>query len=148
MNTRHDFTEYLHNMIQFTKESIEINQSKGHETMFWNGSLSALEVVLKAWEGFFVSNEKGEKMTTQYPIMKMTDHAVENYGECWRGVMFEITHKATKYMPANEFFANGRPQGYHPGYGEAAGCALYDLKRVDTGEDLPFSLYSWELARC
>jgi hypothetical protein len=46
-------------------------------------------------------------------------------------------------MPAEEFFARGRPDGFHPGYdGEGT---LYDLKRADTDEELPFSLYDWEL---
>lgn len=78
--------------------------------------------------------------------MQMTKDAIENYGEQWRGVELLVTHTATKYMPAKEFYSKGMPSGYHPGYDEAMkGMKLYDLKRKDTGEELPFSLYSYEL---
>jgi hypothetical protein len=75
----------------------------------------------------------------------MTKDAVENYGEEWRNVVMEVTHTANKYMPAAEFFAKGKPEGYHPGYDEGTGCNLYDLKRVDNGEPVNFSLYAWEV---
>jgi hypothetical protein len=79
-------------------------------------------------------------------IFTMTDEAIKNYGEEWRGVKLEVTHKATQYMPAQKFYALGRPDGYHPGYDEGVSpTPLFDLKRVDTGEDLQFSLYRWEL---
>lgn len=78
--------------------------------------------------------------------VKMNEVALENYGEQYRDVIFEVTHIATKYMPAKEFFEKNRPNGYHPGYDESMnGSRLYDLKRVDTGENLGFSLYNWEL---
>lgn len=77
-------------------------------------------------------------------IVTMRRDALENYGEKWRGVSLTITHVATAYMPAKEFFAKGKPQGYHPGYDKSGG-PLYDLKRTDTGEDLPMSLYGWEV---
>lgn len=77
---------------------------------------------------------------------KMNDDALANYGDKWRDVVLEATHKATRYMPAKEFFAKGKPKGFHPGYDEGLnGSPLYDLKRVDTGEELGFSLYDWEL---
>ena len=80
--------------------------------------------------------------------MKMTDNAIENYGEDWRGVELLITRKATKYMQADEFFALGQPSDYHPGYDEEmGGMPLYDLKRADTGEELWFSLYEYELEK-
>lgn len=75
----------------------------------------------------------------------MTENAIANYGEQWRGVRLRITHTATAYMPAAEFFARGKPAGYHPGY-DSTGGELYDLQRVDTGEDLPMSLYAWEVS--
>jgi len=76
----------------------------------------------------------------------MTNDAIENYGEKWRGVKLIITHVATKYMPAKEFYAQGRPSGYHPGYDNAIpGMPLYDLKREDNNEELQFSLYDWEV---
>ena len=76
----------------------------------------------------------------------MTENALDNYGSKYFGVILEVTHKATKYMPAKEFYAKNRPQGYHPGYDLGLSpMPLYDLKRVDTDEDLPFSLYKYEL---
>jgi hypothetical protein len=78
--------------------------------------------------------------------MKMTEDAIQNYGEQWRDVELIVTSKATKYMPAAEFFAKGKPNGFHPGYDETMGnMPLYDLKRADNGEALPFSLYEYEL---
>lgn len=76
----------------------------------------------------------------------MTDNALDNYGEQWRGIALVVTHAAHSYMPAQEFYAKGRPEGFHPGYDNGAkGQHLYDLKVKDTGEDLPYSLYDWEL---
>ena len=78
----------------------------------------------------------------------MTEDALENYGEEYRDVVFEVTHVSTKWMPAKQFYALNRPNGYHPGYDESAkGRPLYDLKRVDTGEDFGSSLYWWEIKR-
>lgn len=56
----------------------------------------------------------------------MTEAALENYGEQYRGKKFEIEHVA-------------RSKQEHPGFDEGAGCALYDFK------DLNFSLYDYEL---
>ena len=78
----------------------------------------------------------------------MTDEALENYGEKYRDVVLIPVHKATKYMPAKQFFAQGKPEGYHPGYDEGLkGTPLFDMKREDTGELLNFSLYRWELEK-
>lgn len=74
----------------------------------------------------------------------MSRDALDNYGAKWAGVELIVTHVATKYMPAKEFFAQGKPDGYHPGYDETGG-KLYDLKRKDTDEALGMSLYDWEL---
>ena len=71
--------------------------------------------------------------------VKMTADALENYGEKYAGDTFTVTHVSTRYMPADEFFSKGKPAGYHPGYDESAGCALYDLR------GLGFSLYEWEV---
>lgn len=80
-------------------------------------------------------------------IVEMTADAIENYGEEWAGVPLEITAVATKYMPAAQFFAMGKPEGYHPGYDDVGnGEGLYDLCEVCGGE-LPFSLYDFELER-
>ena len=77
---------------------------------------------------------------------KMTADALENYGNEYKNVILVATHKANKYMESSEFFATGKPSGYHPGYDKTMnGMPLYDLKRTDTDEDLPFSLYAYEL---
>lgn len=82
---------------------------------------------------------KGQKVV-------MRKAALENYGESWKDVKLIVTHSANKYMPAEKFFAQGKPDGYHPGYDESAKPqGLYDLKRQDTGEDLAYSLYDWEV---
>jgi hypothetical protein len=75
----------------------------------------------------------------------MRENAIENYGEQYRDRVFVVTHTATKYMPASEFYAQGRPSGYHPGYDTGTGGKLYDLRDAETGRDLPFSLYDWEV---
>lgn len=77
----------------------------------------------------------------------MTDDALDNYGEQWRDVPLEIMSKATRYMPAKEFFAQGKPEGFHPGYDESSRSPLFDLRNTRTGKDLSFSLYEWELRR-
>lgn len=77
----------------------------------------------------------------------MSDDALDNYGEQWRDIPLEITSKATAYMSAKEFFAQGKPEGFHPGYDESSGGALFDLRNTQTGEDLGMSLYEWELRR-
>jgi hypothetical protein len=78
--------------------------------------------------------------------VKMTSEALDNYGEQWNEVELIVTSAANKYMPANEFFRNGKPEGYHPGYDEGVSPqGLYDLARADNGKSLGMSLYDWEL---
>lgn len=80
-------------------------------------------------------------------LVTLTNDALENYGEEWRGVKLRITHVATKYMPVRDFYPR-MPDGYHPGYDESAeGKPLYDLEVAETGEDFPGSLYWWEVKR-
>jgi hypothetical protein len=80
-------------------------------------------------------------------VVEMTADALENYGEEWAGVPLRVTHVATKYMPAAEFFAKDRPEGYHPGFDEGVGDeTLYDLETL-SGKALDFSLYGWEVER-
>jgi hypothetical protein len=55
-----------------------------------------------------------------------------------------VTSVSTKYMPASEFFANGKPDGYHPGYDSGTNSALYELETLD-GTPVNSSLYDWEL---
>ena len=72
--------------------------------------------------------------------VKMTNDALENYGEKYRDKVFIIESCAHSYMPAKEFYAKGKPSGYHPGYDDGVkGQCLYDLK------DFGSSLYDWEL---
>ena len=71
--------------------------------------------------------------------VQMTPEALENYGLEHEGKRYRITSVARAYMPAAEFFASGKPAGFHPGFDESAGCALYDC------EGLNISLYDWEL---
>ena len=78
-------------------------------------------------------------------IVRLASDAKEN--ECYakfRDDDLRITSVSTRYMPAKEFFAQGKPEGYHPGFDASAGCALYDVERMDGG-DIPVSLYDWEL---
>lgn len=78
----------------------------------------------------------------------MSNAGLENYGEKWLAVELIVTHVATNYMPAKEFYEKGNPNGYHPGYDEGvAPQGLYDLKRADNQEELGMSLYDWELVR-
>jgi len=80
-------------------------------------------------------------------LVYMTKDALENYGKEYAGIPFVITHKATKYMSSTEFYKAGMPDGHHPGYDEGCGSTLYDLKYKETGEELTFSLYGWELTK-
>jgi hypothetical protein len=73
-------------------------------------------------------------------VIKLSNEAIENYGEEYKGKEFVVEHVATKYMPATEFFRRNSPDGYHPGYDESAnGKPLYDLVGLE------FSLYYWEV---
>jgi len=73
-------------------------------------------------------------------LVKMTQEALENYGEEYAGMAFEVESVATKYMSSKQFYAQNMPNGYHPGYDEAAdGKPLYDLVGLE------FSLYYWEV---
>lgn len=77
-------------------------------------------------------------------IVYLTDIAIENYGEEWDGKPLIIERVATRYMPAKQFYAQGMPEGFHPGYDEGVGGNLYDLITED-GEDFPVSVYDWEI---
>lgn len=70
---------------------------------------------------------------------RLTPDALENYGAKYANQTFTVSHVSTAYMPAAEFYAKGKPTGYHPGFDESAGCALYDA------EELTFSVYEWEI---
>jgi hypothetical protein len=72
------------------------------------------------------------------------DNDNETYN-LFRDKELTITHVATKYMPAKQFFDQGKPNGYHPGFDDC-GAALYDLEATD-GTPVNCSLYDWELER-
>ena len=72
--------------------------------------------------------------------VKLTPDAIDNYGSEYRDRIFTISSASNKYMPAKDFFASGRPAGYHPGYDEGVSpMGLYDLIGLE------FSLYDWEI---
>lgn len=79
---------------------------------------------------------------------KLTDDALDNYGEQWRDVVFRVTSWANKYTPANVYFAN--PLAYphsHPGYDGCNGERLYDAEALDTDLVWNNSVYDWEIER-
>jgi hypothetical protein len=71
------------------------------------------------------------------------DNDNETY-DAFRDKTLRVTSVSTKYMPAEKFFASGKPAGYHPGYDAGTGNALYDLELLD-GTPINLSLYDWEL---
>lgn len=86
--------------------------------------------------------EKDESLTERFArghVVRMTPDAVVNYGPRYEGASFRVVSVSRAYMPAAEFYAEGKPAGFHPGFDESAGCALYDL------HGLNMSLYDWEL---
>jgi hypothetical protein len=72
---------------------------------------------------------------------RLTADALDNYGPKYADRTFTVSHVSTAYMPAAEFYAKGRPDGFHPGFDESAGCALYDA------DELTFSVYEWEVRK-
>ena len=71
---------------------------------------------------------------------ELTEDALENYGAEYKDKVFTVSHVATAYMPAKEFYAKGSPNGFHPGYDNGVkGQSLYD------SEELNFSVYDWEV---
>lgn len=68
-------------------------------------------------------------------IIRLTDEAVDNYGEQWRERALRVTHVA-------------RNTDQHPGYDPALGGeALVDTEVADTGEPVGFSVYEYEFER-
>ena len=76
-------------------------------------------------------------------IIRLSEEALENYGEKWRGKTFSITHVADHCVPSQAFFdersSRYREEGGHPGYDEGVSPMLL----VDV-EGFPGSLYEWE----
>lgn len=83
---------------------------------------------------------KTKQSFVQGSVVGMTADAMEHYNElnpAWNitaKTLFVVTHVA-------------RSTKDHPGYDNATGDALYDLKYADSGEDFPCSLYDYELER-
>lgn len=82
-------------------------------------------------------------MTKRFKVgdkVRLNREALEsgNYNT-YRERVLIVGSVSTRYMPAKDFFANGQPAGFHPGFDSSSGCALYDL------EGCNFSLYDWEL---
>lgn len=72
--------------------------------------------------------------------VRMSGDAIDNYGTDYANKPLKIISKSNKYMPAEQFYAQNMPKGYHPGYDEGMkGQYLYDFEGLD------FSLYDWEL---
>ena len=66
-------------------------------------------------------------------IVKMNWFALENYGVLFDGVELEVISASDSIMT-------------HPGYDSSVyPDGLYDLRIVETGKDLDFSLYDFEL---
>lgn len=67
-------------------------------------------------------------------VMIAEDNDNDNYN-AYRGKLLEITHIATS-------------EADHPGYDNSMkGMPLCDLKEVETGKDIPFSLYAYEISK-
>jgi hypothetical protein len=63
----------------------------------------------------------------------LDDDAVDNYGEVYRGAPLTITG-----------VSHNREE--HPGYDSALeGMALYEISDADTGKEIGFSVYEYEL---
>lgn len=82
-------------------------------------------------------------MTKRFRIgqtVKLTEDAAENenYAQ-YVGKPLTISDISTAYMPAEEFYKQGAPAGFHPGFDGSTNCALYDF------QGCPFSLYDWEI---
>lgn len=83
----------------------------------------------------------------RHPFRVNSKVRISDENECYAkyaGKVLRVVHCATKYMPSTEFFKRGKPDGYHPGFDAASGCALYDMETLK-GEPVPFSCYAWEL---
>lgn len=84
-------------------------------------------------------------MTKRFKIgdkVRLSGAGLEN--DCYasfRDQVLTVSSVATKYMPASQFYAEGQPAGYHPGFDPSTEAALYDCKNINV------SLYDWELER-
>ena len=76
----------------------------------------------------------------------LTNDALENYGEQWKDVVFQVTAWANRYVPSSNYFKN--PEAYphsHPEYDEGvAPMRLYDAT-PQNGEAWNTSVYQCEI---
>jgi hypothetical protein len=71
---------------------------------------------------------------------KLTNAAIENYGEQYRNVVYTVRSWSNHYVPAKTYFANPKHHLHgHPGYDGANKAKLYEA------EGLPFAVYQWEI---
>jgi len=72
----------------------------------------------------------------------LSEEALENYGEHFRGQVFTVEYVADHYVPAKEFFKEGGPRyhesGGHAGFDAETGSCLYD-------STFQSALYEWEM---
>ena len=72
---------------------------------------------------------------------RLTEDAIENYGEQYRGETFTVLQWFDHYCPAKEMHLPENLHG-HPGYeDDGSERILYDAK------ELNFSVYDWEIER-
>jgi hypothetical protein len=70
---------------------------------------------------------------------KLSDDALDNYGEEYRDTVFIVNGVFTHAVPVSKMADD--PTG-HPGFDECAGSALYEA------DGLNFALYEWEMEAC
>lgn len=78
---------------------------------------------------------------------KLSDDALDNYGEQYRDHVFRVTSVSTFYCSAKHHFAPGHPQNCagHPGF-DNVGSALYEFENVSHADDrLQCAIYDWEM---
>jgi hypothetical protein len=73
----------------------------------------------------------------------LTQNALDNYGELYRGVVFLVTEWYDHYVPTSRPGWENDSHG-HPGFNAGAGGVLYSIKGIK-GEAAPGDVYSWEL---
>ena len=80
-------------------------------------------------------------------IFKLTDDAIENYGEQWRDIVFTVTSWTNHYVPAKEFYANPLTHVHgHPGYDSSMGKQrLYDAVPINSDLEFNCSVYDFEI---
>ena len=82
---------------------------------------------------------------------KLTDDAIENYGEKYRDIVFRIISWADRDLPCSIEQWKQDPSKYthcHPGFDKLSarpGERLYDADPIDTDLEFNNSVYDWEV---